>query len=121
MASVNLAVKSQDSSGITYADPAKPDMTVRFRFNSVNKTLNGVVTPNYSTEVIANDNNSITVGGSPALDALSVRIRVSGTLESKGRLRDILTSLAAKMATWETENVMQGFRPTTVPDINDAL
>lgn len=121
MASVNLAVKSQDSTGITYADPAKPDMTVRFRFNTINKTLNGVVCPNYSTEIIANDNNSITVGGQAALDALSVRIRVSGTLASKARLRDILTSLAAQAATWETENVMQGFRPSTVPAINDAL
>lgn len=121
MASVTLSVKSQDSAGITYADPAKPDMTVRFRFNSVNKTLNGVVTPNYSTEIIANDNHSVTIGGASALDALSVRIRVSGTLESKARLRDILTSLAAQVGTWETENVMQGFRPTTAPAINDAL
>lgn len=121
MASVNLAVKSQDNSGITFADPNKPDMTVRFRFGIVNKTLNGVVVPNYSTEIIANDNNSITVGGASALDALSVRIRVFGTLSSKARLRDILTSLGAQLATWETENVCQGFRPTTVPAINDAL
>lgn len=121
MATITLSVKSQDSSGVTYADPAKPDMTVRFRNSSVNKTLNGVVTPNYATEIIANDNNSITVGGQSALDALSVRIRVSGTLSSKARLRDILTSIAAQLPTWETENVMQGFRPSTAPAINDAL
>lgn len=121
MATVTLSVKSQDSSGITYADPAKPDATVRFRFSTVTKSLNGVQVPNYATEIIANDNNAITVGGVSAVDALSVRIRVSGSLESKGRLRDLLTSIAAKMATWETENVMQGFRPTTAPDINDAL
>lgn len=121
MASTNLAVKSQDSSGVTYALPTKPDMTVRFRFNTTNKTLNGVVTPNYSVEIIANDNNAVTVGGASALDALSVRIRVSGSLASKERLRDMLTSLCAQCATWETENVMQGFRPTTVPALNDAL
>lgn len=121
MASVTLSVKSQDSSGVTYADPAKPDMTVRFRFSTINKSLNGVQVPNYATEIIANDNNSITVGGVSALDALSVRIRVSGSLDSKGRLRDILTSLAAQCGQWETENVMQGFRPATAPAINDAL
>ena len=121
MATITLSVKSQDSSGITYADPAKPDMLVRFRYGTTSKVLNGVPVPNYATEIIANDNNSITVGGVAALDALSVRIRVSGSLSSKGRLRDILTSLAAKLATWETENVMQGFRPVTAPDVNDAL
>lgn len=121
MATVTLSVKSQDNSGITYADPAKPDMIVRFRFSTINKSINGVQVPNYSAEVIANDNNAVTVGGVDALDALSVRIRVSGTVASKARLRDILTSLAAKCATWETENVFQGFRPTTAPDINDAL
>lgn len=121
MASVTLSVKSQDSSGVTYADPAKPDMTVRFRSSTVNKLLNGVQVPNYSAEIIANDNNSVTVGGVAAKDALSVRVRVSGSLESKGRLRDILTSIAAQMGQWETENVMQGFRPTTAPAINDAL
>lgn len=121
MATVTLSVKSQENAGVTYADPAKPDCSVRFRFSSVNKTLNGVQVPNLATEIIANDNNSITVGGVSALDALSIRIRVSGTLYSKARLRDILTSLAAKLGTWETENVMQGFRPTTAPDVNDAL
>lgn len=115
--STTLSVKSQDNSGITYADPAKPDTTVRFRFTSVNKTLNGVVTSNYATEIIANDNNSITVGGVSALDALSIRIRVSGALESKARLRQLLTSLAAQLGQWETENAMQGFRPSTAPVI----
>jgi len=121
MATVTLSVKSQDNNGVTYADPAKPDCTVRFRFSTVNKSLNGVQIPNYAAEIIANDNNSITVGEISALDALSVRIRVSGSVYSKARLRDILTSLAAKMPAWETENVLQGFRPTTAPDINDAL
>jgi hypothetical protein len=121
MATVTLAVKSQDSSGVTYADPAKPDSSVRFRFSTVNKSLNGVQVPNYAVEIIANDNNPITVGGVAALDALSVRVRISGSIESKGRLRDILTSIGASLAQWETENVVQGFRPVTAPYINDAL
>lgn len=121
MASVTLSVKSQDSAGITYADPAKPDSTVRFRFSSTVKQLNGVSIPNYATEVIVNDNNSITIGSVSAQDALSIRVRISGTLLSKGRLRDLLTSIAAQLGTWETENVMQGFRPATAPAINDAL
>lgn len=121
MAAVTLSVKSQENAGVTYADPAKPDCQVRFRFTSVNKSLSGVQVPNYATEIIVNDNNAVTVGGVAALDPLSVRVRVSGTLESKARLRDLLTSIAAQMSTWETENVMQGFRPATAPSIDDAL
>jgi len=115
--SVTLSVKTQDSAGVTYADPAKPDMTIRFRSSNANKTLSGVTVPNYSTEIIVNDNNTVTVGGVSALDALSIRVRVSGCLASKTRLRQLLTSIAAQLGTWETENVMQGFRPGTAPVI----
>jgi len=115
MSNVTLSVKTQDSAGITYGDPAKPDTTVRFRSTSAVKNLNGVNATNYLTEIIANDNNSVEIGGVPAQDALSVRIRISGTLESKARLRVLLTSLAAQCGQWETENVMQGFRPATAP------
>lgn len=121
MASVTLSVKSQDQNGVTYADPAKPANTVRFRFSNTSKVLNGVTVANLATEIICNDSNQVTVGGVSAQDALSVRIRVSGSFESKARLRDLLTSLAAQVGQWETENVMQGFRPVTAPAINDAL
>lgn len=114
---VTLSVKSQDNTGVSYADPAKPDCIIRFRFSSTVKALNGVSTPNYATEIIVNDNNAITVGGVSAQDALSIRVRVSGSLGSKTRLRQLLTSLASQLGTWETENVMQGFRPATAPVI----
>lgn len=112
---ITLSVKSQDNTGVTYADPAKPDTMIRFRFSNSVKTLNGVTVPNYATEIIVNDNNPITIGSVSAQDALSLRIRVSGALESKARLRQLLVSLAAQLGTWETENAMQGFRPTTAP------
>lgn len=114
-----LSVRSQDNAGVTYANPGKPDTTVRFRFSGSSKALNGVTVPNYATEVIVNDNNAVTVGGVSAQDALSIRVRVSGALESKARLRQLLLSLAAQIGTWETENVMQGFRPVTAPVIVD--
>lgn len=115
-----LSVRSQDNAGVTYANPAKPDTTIRFRFSSAVKQLNGVTVPNYATEIIVNDNNPVEIGTVSAQDALSIRVRVSGTLSSKARLRQLLTSLAAQLGTWETENTMQGFRPTTAPVIADA-
>lgn len=115
-----LSVKSQDNAGVTYANPAKPDTTVRFRFGNTVKVLNGISVPNFSTEIIMNDNHDVTVGGVSAKDALSIRLRVSGALESKARLRQLIRSLAAQAATWETENAMQGFRPSTAPVIVDA-
>lgn len=117
MAAVTLSVKSTDNAGVTYADPAKPDCTIRFRASSSAKILNGVSVPNFATEIIINDQNSITVGSVSAQDPLSIRIRTSGALASKTRLRNLLVSAAAQMATWETENVLQGFRPSTAPVI----
>lgn len=121
MSNTTLSVKSADNAGITYANPTKPDLTVRFKSSTNQKVLNGVSTANYSVEVIVNDNNSITVGGVAALDALSVRLRVSGSLASKNRLRQLLVSAAAQLGTWETENVFQGFRPTTAPVILETF
>jgi len=117
MSAVTLSIKSQDSSGITYADPADPNCSIRFRSTNAVKTLNGVNVKNYATEIIVNDDYPVTVNGVAAQDALSIRVRVSGALESKTRLRNLLVSLAAQLGTWETENVMQGFRPSTAPVI----
>lgn len=117
MSAVTLSVKSQDSAGVTYADPSKPDTTIRFRSTSAQKVLGGQNIANYATEIIVNDNNAITVGDASVVDALSIRVRVSGSLNSKTRLRNLLVSLAAQLGTWETESVMQGFRPTTAPVI----
>jgi len=112
-----LSVKSTDNAGVTYANPAVPTTICRFRSAQAAKTLSGVQTTNYSAEVIYNDVNPVTIGGITVQDALSVRLRVSGTLESKARLRVLLLSLAAQVGQWETENAMQGFRPSTAPVI----
>lgn len=120
MATLTLSVKSQESNGVTYAIPTKPDFTTRFRYNTVNKSLNGLVVPNYATEIISNDLHSVTIAGQSVLDALSIRIRVSGSLASKARLHDMLCSLAVQLHTWEGENVMQGFRPTTAPQLIES-
>jgi len=117
MAAVTLSVKTQDSSGVTYADPASPASTCRFRFGTTSKVLNGISVANNASEIIINDNNAVTINGASALDALSIRIRVSGSQYSKTRLRNLLVSAAAQLAQWETENVFQGFRPTTAPVI----
>jgi hypothetical protein len=117
MASVTLSVKYTDNNGVIYADPSNPNMTVRFKSNVTQKTLGGTNVPNYSEEIIANDQNAVTIGSATVYDALSVKIRVSGSLLSKTRLANILNSMAAQCATWNNENVMQGFRPTTAPVI----
>jgi len=115
MANVTLQVKSLDANGVTYANPNKPDSTVRIRSAVTSKMLNGVPVQNYATEYIYNDNNAVTVGGIAAVDANSVRVRVSGSLQSAANLRQMLLSMAAQVGTWDTEHVNQGFRPTTAP------
>lgn len=112
-----LKLLSTDATGVTYADPSDRNCTVRFKSNSASKSLNGVPVANYGTEIIINDGVDVSVGGVAAVDALSVRIRASGTAESGPRLRVILLALAAQLGQWETEGVFVGFPPATAPVI----
>lgn len=114
--SVNtLQLYSQQSNGVTYCDPANPNFTVRFKTTSSQKVLDGLKVQNYISEIAANDNHSVVVGSQAVSDALSVRIRTSGSLHSKARIKQMLIDLAAKVDTWEGENVLIGFVPTTAP------
>lgn len=113
--STNTQVLTRDAYGVTYADPTDPDFTVRFKTTRAVKGLNGVNVDNYLTEIIANDNHTVTLGSVTAADPLSVRIRVSGSIESMDRLALILNSIAGQASTWVTENALLGFEPSTVP------
>jgi len=112
-----LKVLRQENTGVVYADPADLGLSVRFRHSSAQKSLNGVPTTNHVTEIIANDDHAVVIGGVNAKDALSVRIRTSGASESKARLRELLLALAAQVDDWDDESVFQGFNPTTAPVI----
>nr|QQM16276.1 hypothetical protein [Fonsystermes virus] len=115
-----LQVLSQDSAGVTFADPGKPDLTVRFKHTTSSKSINGVMVSNIRAEVIMNDNNVVNVGGATAVDANSVRLSVSGSIHSKARLSQLLLSLAGQIASWNQENVFLGFRPSSAPVILDT-
>lgn len=104
-----------DKFGSTFADPTDPNFTVRFKTTKTRKSLAGKSTDNYVTEIIVNDLDDVTIGDSVAPDAISVRIRTSTSELSMGRLKAILSSVASQLPTWTTENVLLGFRPTTVP------
>lgn len=112
----NTQILTRDAYGVTYADPTSPDYSVRFRTVKQPKSLNGVLLENYVTEIIVNDVHQISVGSVTANDTLSVRIRASGSLESQTRLKAILEAAAAKVSAWNSENVLIGFEPTTVPE-----
>lgn len=115
----NTQLLSHDASGVTFADPMKPSFTVRFKTTRNTKSLNGVSTDNYLHEVIVNDTNAVTIGAQSANDALSVRIRISGSIDSKARLAAIVNSIATQLPAWAGENVFVGFEPMTVP-VNPA-
>lgn len=106
---------NHNANGVTYANPADPDYTVRFKTTSSKKTVAGSILQNSVSEIIVNDSHNITVGSNSVTDNLSVRVRISGSLESRARLSEILASLAGQITTWDSENVFIGFEPTTVP------
>lgn len=108
-------ILNHDANGVTFADPTEPDFTVRFKTTNNKKSLNGVSIDNYLTEIIVNDANDITIGATSAVDALSIRIRVSGSIKSQDRVKAIVKSLASQLPAWCDENTFLGFEPSTVP------
>lgn len=112
-----LKVQRLENTGVVYADPSDLNVSVRFRHSVGQKSINGVPVSNHVTEVIYNDDNNVTVGGVNAIDAVSVRLRVSGAAESKARIRELLLAMAAQVDNWDDESVFQGFNPTTAPVI----
>lgn len=112
-----LKVLSVDATGVTYADPSDRNCTVRFKSTTSKKSLNGVPTDNYATEIIYNDDVDVTIAGVSASDALSVRLRTSGAAASAARLKEILLSMAAQLDNWESEGVFTGFPPVSAPVI----
>lgn len=114
--SVNtLQLYSQQPNGVTFCDPLRPEFIVRFKTTSAQKVIDGMKVQNYITEIAANDNNVVTIGSVNASDALSVRMRASGSQHSVARLKQMLLDLAGKLDTWGDENVLLGFNPTTAP------
>lgn len=105
------------ANGTTYADPANPDYTVRFKTTSNQKLVSGVKMINSIHELIINDVHDVTKGLVTVSDNLSVRVRISGSLDSRARLSAILSGLAAQLVAWDSENVFIGFEPTTLPTI----
>lgn len=111
-----LKIQKIEQNGVVYADPADPGLSVRFKQTEQGKSLNGVPTSNHVTEVIVNDDNAITVSGKDAIDAISIRLRVSASAQSKARVKALLGILAASNR-WADEDVFGGFRPTTPPSL----
>jgi hypothetical protein len=108
-------IKTRDSFGVTYSAPTDPELTVRFKTAVSSKSIGGISLQNYLSEIIMNDLHTVTVGSSTANDPISVRLRISGALESRTRVAEMLTELASRIATWESEDVFIGFEPTTAP------
>lgn len=112
---MTFKVQKTENTGVVYAEPSDPDNTVRVKHSSQAKSLAGVNVTNQVTEVIVNDNHSITIGDATAVDALSIRVRISGTLQANARKKALLTALISTLETWATEDVLSGFNPNTVP------
>jgi hypothetical protein len=112
-------IKTRDALGVTYASVANPDFTVRFKTNVSSKSLDGTNVKNYLSEIIVNKDNDVQIGTAPndvaRKDAISVRIRVSGTAESNATIDEIIAGLIVSLPVWLTDNYMYGFEPSVLP------
>lgn len=110
-----LQVKTTDAYGVTYADPSNPDFTVRFKTTSSTKTIQGISVENFVTEIIVNDDLTVTRGSASVTETASVRLRVSGSADASARLKQLVGVITTGSLAWADEHVFTGFRPTTVP------
>lgn len=109
---------TRSDNGVIFADPADPNYTVRFKFSSGRKTIDGSRVDNNIAEIIISDLNTVNVGSNKSIvDSLSVRIRVSGSSLSHARQKAIIAALTKDLAKWASEDVLIGFEPTTVPSL----
>lgn len=116
MSTNTTSIYRRDANGITYSSPASPDFLVRLKTTKRPKVLDNLRTDNVATEIIISDKHLVSRDNSTADDLLSVRIRVSGSVLSHDRLKEILTGVAAQLPTWAAENVVLGFEPNTPPN-----
>lgn len=115
MTTRQLKLYSQQTNGNTWADPSDPDYTVRFKTNASPKSIDGQRTTNYMTEIIVNDNYPVSVGGKDVVDALSVRIRTSGAIESISQLNAMVDDVVSQLkAVWLADDVLSGFPVSAV-------
>lgn len=112
---MSLKIQKIDNSGVTYADPSVPTLSYRFKQTEANKSLSGQPVRNHVTEIIINDDSPVVIGAVNANDAVSIRLRVSGTVLSKARIKGLLHSLVVGLDDWSDEDVFGGFRPVTPP------
>jgi len=113
-----MAFKIQkiENTGVVYADPTDPGLSVRFKQTEQSKSLNGMPVTNHVTEIIVNDDNTIELSGNSVTDAISIRIRVSAASQSKARVKQLLGILASSDE-WADEDVFGGYRPVTIPSL----
>lgn len=105
-----------DQYGITYADPTDPNKQIRFKTTSARKNVDGTSLVNYVSEIILNDENSPTVCDQTCSnEAISVRLRVSGSLESRDAVESLINILTSNMPQFIADNVFYGFQPSTPP------
>lgn len=112
---MTFKVQKTENTGVVYAEPSDPDCTVRIKHSAQGKSLGGMQVTNQVTEVIANDNTNVTIGSASAVDAVSIRVRISGSLQATARKKALLTALLATLGAWANEDVLSGFNPSTVP------
>lgn len=118
--STTLKLYSQQPNGVTFSDPTDPDYTIRFKTNASPKIINGLRTTNYVHELIINEVAAVSgLGDGSSTEALSVRLRTSGSLESIPALKAMVSDLAAQLDQWLTEDILVGFPPATAPVRND--
>lgn len=113
-----MRVLSRSATDVTFADPTDPNCTIRVKRSGGVKKIGPLSVDNNVTEVISNDTVTLSEGGTIlGDDAISVRMRISGSARSKSRLLRLMNMTIAYVEALEDDGVFEGFEPTATPTI----
>jgi hypothetical protein len=112
-------LKRTDGNSTTWADPSDPNRSFRLKQTTSNKVLGGVTVENHVSEIIIGEPHGVTVEGVDAVDTLSVRLKVSGSVYSESQLLLNVELLCDTLEAWVADHYLSGFTPASVPALSE--
>lgn len=110
-------LQSVDANSVTFADPTDISHTLRVKNNRTPKTLYGVQLTNNRIEFIENDTALRSNGDKQVKEPLSVRVVISGSIESEDELTQMWANSKVNVDSAIADGALKGFKPTQATQI----
>jgi hypothetical protein len=117
MPTTTMVLRKLEANGPSYGIPTIPGVRAKMKFGSTRKILPGNIPVDNNTFEfnLGHDNAPVVVNGVTTTETLAISLRISGSQYGVTHLQNLATALR-QVETWiSTQNVMQGYVPSSVP------